>query len=68
MKRMTTVKILDTCFDCGNCEVYCPTMAITFIDGKMGIDETLCIECLGCVDACPINAIQWDWKSKKSNV
>lgn len=39
------------------CREVCPKGAITMINGKSKIDESKCIKCGRCIEACPYNAI-----------
>lgn len=39
------------------CMRQCPTQAIRVRDGKSSFSEELCIDCGGCITACPSNAI-----------
>ena len=39
------------------CREVCPKGAITMINGKSKIDESKCIKCGKCIEACPYNAI-----------
>ena len=43
------------CIKCGICEDFCPTGAMNAESGKA--DLKICIACLGCVSACPKNAV-----------
>ena len=40
-----------------SCMEVCPRDAITHVDGQAHIDESKCIKCGKCVEACPYNAI-----------
>ncbi len=50
----------DRCAGCGNCLTHCRTGALHIPDrNTMAVlfDETKCLECLGCLKACPFGAI-----------
>ncbi|MCL2228954.1 MAG: 4Fe-4S binding protein [Firmicutes bacterium] len=53
-----TVKINDTCINCGMCVSVCPHSAIEPADGKHTINKncTRCGECLK--NVCPVDAIE----------
>ena len=46
------------CNGCGTCLEYCPTGAISLIDGKAVISQKDCMECGMCLDVCPVGAIR----------
>jgi len=48
----------DDCVGCGDCELVCPTNAITMIDGKAVIDVENCIDCEICIKTCTYSAIK----------
>lgn len=52
-------KITESCRGClaHRCQAACPADAIQIVHGKATIDESKCIECGRCHDACPYNAI-----------
>ncbi len=53
------VKVSDQCRGClaHPCTAVCPKNCIHIINGKSHIDQSLCIKCGLCADACPYNAI-----------
>jgi len=53
------VIVTDGCMGCLEhpCREVCPKKAISMVDGKSYIDQSLCIKCGKCMDACPYNAI-----------
>jgi len=59
MSEIQTVWVdVNRCTGCGACVEVCPTGAITLVNGKASVNETLCRGCGVCVDACPEGAIQ----------
>ena len=53
------VRVTDVCQGClsRSCQQVCPKGAVSFKHGKSVIDQTKCIKCGKCVDACPYHAI-----------
>ena len=39
------------------CQIVCPKNAISFKDGRSVIDQSKCVKCGKCIDACPYHAI-----------
>lgn len=46
----------DNCTQCGLCETFCPTDAITMTDDSPQTDDAKCIWCAACVKACTSHA------------
>lgn len=46
------------CNRCGHCVEICPVNAITFLNGKVSVDEDRCINCYRCCYECPVGAIK----------
>ena len=53
------IKVTSMCQGClaHPCQEVCPKHAISFRNGKSHIDQSLCIKCGRCVNACPYGAI-----------
>ena len=53
------VRVSDLCQGClsRSCHQVCPKDAVTFVHGKSVIDQSKCIKCGKCADACPYHAI-----------
>lgn len=53
------VKVTEVCQGClaHACSEVCPRDAITIKNGRSTIDESKCIKCGKCIEACPYNAI-----------
>lgn len=52
---------VDKCTGCSKCLQWCPTEAITLVEGKATIDEKKCLGCGECVATCPPEAIVINW-------
>lgn len=55
-KKIRAFKVSDACIGCSRCEKLCIRGNIKIIDGKATIGSN-CIQCLGCLQYCPANAI-----------
>jgi len=55
--------ISDNCNGCGICEKICPVSNIKITDGKPAFSGK-CEHCLGCIHACPKQAVNWDGKTE----
>ena len=58
-------KVDDTCIGCGLCEKICPTNCIELINNKPVWSKETCLQCLGCINRCPKEAIQYGEKTRK---
>ncbi|BDV44916.1 aldo/keto reductase [Geotalea uraniireducens] len=53
-RRRRRLRIMDQfCTGCGNCAEGCASKALSVVDGKATLDESLCILCGYCAAACP---------------
>ncbi len=48
-----------TCIGCGKCASVCPTGAISMVDGRPVWTKNKCFKCCGCINRCPVSAIQY---------
>lgn len=53
------ITVTDLCQGClaHPCQEVCPRKAISFVNGKSVVDQSLCIKCGKCISACPYGAI-----------
>lgn len=53
------IRVTEMCQGClaHPCQEVCPKKAISFVNGRSHIDQSLCIKCGRCVATCPYNAI-----------
>jgi NADH-quinone oxidoreductase subunit F len=57
-KNLLHYNITDKCIGCGNCVKHCPVNAITGrLKEKHVINQSLCVRCGACYDACAFEAI-----------
>lgn len=54
----------DNCIGCGLCQMVCPSDTIKMEDGKPYWDQEKCSWCLGCINRCPVKAIQYGEKTR----
>jgi len=58
-KNLLHYLILDNCTGCGNCVKHCPVHAISGrLKEKHVIDQSLCVRCGACYEACAFEAIE----------
>jgi NAD-dependent dihydropyrimidine dehydrogenase PreA subunit len=55
----------DGCTGCALCERICPCGAIKMKDGRPEWVSKRCVRCLGCINRCPVAAIQYGSATKK---
>ena len=51
--------VTDQCIGCGLCQEICPCGAITLSGGQPVWAKRTCVQCLGCLHRCPVEAIHW---------
>ncbi len=56
-------RVEDTCIHCGKCAEICPSEAISMKDGKPVWTKSRCWKCCGCINRCPVSAIQYGSKT-----
>lgn len=54
------------CVSCGRCLEICPVEAITYVDNKAHIDQSVCIGCGDCLAVCQVKAVALDWTTEVS--
>lgn len=55
---MPAVKVNEIkCVGCGICTIFCPAEALGGY-GVIKLDPDICTDCLDCVDACPVDALE----------
>lgn len=64
-RRTRKFHALDTCTGCGLCEDICPCGAIKRSGSGPEWVEKRCVHCLGCINRCPVEAIQYGRGTKK---
>ncbi len=55
--------VSENCTGCGICEKVCAVKNIKIVDGKPSFVNK-CEHCLGCIHACPTQAINWNGKTE----
>lgn len=63
-KKAKKMQVNDACIGCGRCEKLCPKGNIRLEDGRARIG-TDCIQCLSCLQFCPVQAIDLGGASVK---
>lgn len=56
------------CQACGECMKWCPSQAITLVEGRAQIDPEKCIGCGQCIINCSYGAIKINWNESSRNV
>ena len=56
--------VSDACISCGKCVLGCPVKNIRLEDGRP-VWEGRCTHCMACINACPMEAIEYGRKSRK---
>lgn len=51
--------VTDHCIGCGLCQEICPCGAISLSGGQPVWAKRTCVQCLGCLHRCPVEAIHW---------
>ena len=51
--------VTDQCIGCGLCQEICPCGAISLSGGQPVWAKRTCVQCLGCLHRCPVEAIHW---------
>jgi ferredoxin len=62
----TYFNLNDKCISCGKCEKVCSVGNITMVSGKPTWNHH-CEFCLGCLQSCPVEAINYEHKTQKRN-
>ena len=57
-------RVEENCIGCGLCQMICPSDIIRMEDGLPEWVEDKCCWCLGCINRCPVKAIQFGEKTK----
>ena len=52
-------RVTDNCTGCGLCSTICPAHAIEMKDGRPVWTKKKCLKCCGCINRCPVSAIQY---------
>jgi len=64
-RKTAKFNVDDHCTSCGLCEMNCPEKAIVLEEGKPVWVKEKCVQCLACINACPVEAIQYGKSTKK---
>ncbi len=63
MSGTKNFSVTDACISCGQCERRCPDEVIRLTDGKPVWTKSKCTKCSGCINSCPVSAIQYGKKT-----
>ena len=58
-------RVTDACIHCGKCERNCPDGIIRLVNGKPTWTASHCTKCSGCINRCPVQAIQYGRGTEK---
>ncbi|MGB4590393.1 MAG: EFR1 family ferrodoxin [Clostridiaceae bacterium] len=64
-RKTAKFSVDEHCTSCGLCEMNCPENTIVLEAGKPVWVKDQCIHCLACINACPVEAIQYGKHTKK---
>lgn len=64
IRRTRRFSVSDSCIGCGLCEDICPANAIRLTDGVPVWVEKRCWHCMGCLNRCPAEAIDYGKRTK----
>lgn len=64
-RKTAKFSVDERCTSCGRCEMNCPEKAIVLEAGKPVWVKDQCVHCLACINACPVEAIQYGKSTKK---
>jgi len=56
------------CTACGECIRWCPSNAISYVDGKAYINKKICIGCAECLAVCRFDAVGYNWSESYENL
>ena len=65
MRRTGKFRVKDSCFGCGLCQTLCPENVIVMEEGRPVWDKQRCTWCMGCINRCPVQAIQFGTKTEQ---
>ncbi len=57
--------VSNACISCGKCEQLCPLNVITLRNGKPEWNGKSCAHCMGCIQNCPVCAIEYGHVTQK---